>query len=75
MYMYIGSRYVFGYDNTIRNPTVFRPILIANLRYEKINFKTDAHLVPCRKKYKQNNTCYLQKSLAAMRYLAIKAVQ
>ena len=34
----------------------------------KMNFETDTELSSCRKKVKQNNPCYLQKSQAGIRY-------
>ena len=41
----------------------------------KIYFLSQIKLVKCRKKYKQNNPCYLQKFQAAIRYRAIKTTQ
>ena len=49
--------YDFGYDNIFGNQKVFKPISTGKVRDENIVFESDQ----CRKQYKQNNTCYLQK--------------
>ena len=49
--------YDFGYANIFGNQKVFKPISTGKVRDENIVFESDQ----CRKQYKQNNTCYLQK--------------
>ena len=49
--------YDFGYANIFGNQKVFKPISTGKVRDENIVFDSDQ----CRKQYKQNNPCYLQK--------------
>ena len=61
----------FSYTNTFQNQISFKHIATGSVRDE--NKKFESHR--CRKKYKQNNPCNLQKFQAAIRYLAIKPTQ
>ena len=60
--------YDFGYAKTFRSQKVFKPITTGKLSDENINFESN-RTSSMSEKYKQSNSCYLQKFQATIRYL------